>query len=70
MEVCVSSRPWYRVALVGASFCLVQGASAATPQVVGDEACEYYAVDIEAFATCSDGKVTLPEEDSGEDQPG
>ena len=36
-------------------------ASAASPQVVGDEACEKYAVDIESFATCEDGKVVRPE---------
>lgn len=32
----------------------------AAPQVVGDEACEKYAVDIESFATCIDGKVVRP----------
>ena len=69
MMACVTSRRWRRLALVGASFCLVQGASVATPQVVGDEACAYYAVDIEAFATCTDGKVTLPADDTVEDQP-
>jgi hypothetical protein len=62
MDGDVTPRRWHRAALVGASFFFVHGATIATPQVVGDEACEYYAVDIEAFATCTDGKVTVPED--------
>ena len=36
----------------------------ASPQVVGDEAGEKYAVDIESFAACEDGKVVRPEADA------
>ena len=53
-----------RRALAGAFFSLPMLAGAATPQVVGDEACERYAVDIAAFATCVDGKVVRPETDA------
>jgi hypothetical protein len=41
-------------------FALVPGAQGA-PQVVGDEACEKYAVDIASFATCEGGSVVKPQ---------
>ena len=45
--------------LAGASF-LIATAASATPQVVGDEACERYEVDMASFASCTDGKVVRP----------
>jgi rhodanese-related sulfurtransferase len=36
-------------------------AASATPVVVGDGACPTYAVDIEAFATCDQDRVAMPE---------
>ena len=49
-----------RMSLAGALFGGVLG-SAHAIQVVGDAACERYAVDIAAFATCEDGRVVKPE---------
>lgn len=40
-------------------FALVPGAQG-TPQVVGDEACPKFAVDIAAFATCEGDRVVKP----------
>jgi hypothetical protein len=54
---------WYAV-LVGAFFLHSIGATQASPQVVGDEACLYHAVDVASFATCEDGKVVRPAMDS------
>jgi hypothetical protein len=34
----------------------------ATPQVVGDDACALYEVDIASFATCEGGRVVLPDD--------
>lgn len=49
-----------RTALAGTFFfALALGANGA-PQVVGDEACEKHAIDIEAFATCEGGRVVRP----------
>ena len=42
-------------------------AAHASPQVVGDEACERYEVDIASFATCVGGRVVLPVAD-GQDE--
>ena len=50
----------HRATLDGAFFCALTG-SAHAIQVVGDEACQTYAVDIAAFATCENGRVTTPE---------
>ncbi|MFO1310094.1 MAG: hypothetical protein U1F64_16870 [Burkholderiales bacterium] len=50
----------HRATLAGAFFCALTG-SAHAIQVVGDEACQTYAVDIAAFATCENGRVTTPE---------
>lgn len=50
-----------RMALAGAFFSMLAGVAAASPQVVGDEACGYYDVDMAAFASCVDGKVVVPE---------
>jgi hypothetical protein len=50
------------VSLVGASF-FIATAACGTPQVVGDEACERYEVDIASFASCIDGKVVRPAPD-------
>jgi len=50
----------HRATLAGAFFCALTG-SAHAIQVVGDEACRTYAVDIAAFATCENGRVTKPE---------
>ena len=47
--------------LAGAFFSLAAAAAVASPQVVDDAACARYAVDIESFATCEDGKVVRPE---------
>jgi hypothetical protein len=55
----VGSRTW-RAVLVGASFSLQVGIVAASPQVVGDEACERNAVDIASFATCEGNTVVRP----------
>lgn len=52
----------YSGALAGAFFSLFAITAGAAPQVVGDQACERYAVDIAAFATCVDGKVVRPED--------
>jgi hypothetical protein len=52
---------WIRMAVAGVSFWLALPTTAAI-QVVGDEACEKYAVDIASFATCVDGKVTRAED--------
>ncbi|MFO1414101.1 MAG: hypothetical protein U1F10_09420 [Burkholderiales bacterium] len=49
-------------AVAGAFFSLAAGVAHATPQVVGDEACARYAVDIAAFATCEDGRVVRPDD--------
>ena len=57
----MTSRHWLRAALAGAFFSITAGAPVAAPQVVGDEACARYAVDIESFATCEDGRVVRPE---------
>ena len=46
--------------LAGASF-LIATAAAGTPQVVGDEACARYEVDMASFASCIDGKVVRPD---------
>lgn len=51
---------WHRAALVGASFFFVATLALATPQVVGDGACERHEVDIASFASCVDGKVVQP----------
>lgn len=47
------------IALIGviAGIGLIAAGTEATPRVVGDEACPYYAVDIAAFATCEDDTV-------------
>ena len=52
-----------RAALAGAFFCALAAlpGTAHAIQVVGDEACQTYAVDIAAFATCENGRVTTPE---------
>lgn len=50
----------HRATLAGASFCALTG-SAHAIHAVGDEACQTYAVDIAAFATCENGRVTKPE---------
>ena len=57
----MTSRPRLHAALAGASFSLAMATAVAAPQVVGDAACERYAVDIESFATCEGGKVVRPE---------
>ena len=51
-----------RAALAGAFFCALAAlpGTAHAIQVVGDEACQTYAVDIAAFATCENGRVTTP----------
>jgi hypothetical protein len=56
---------WFqcRATLAGASF-LIATAASATPQVVGDEACERYEVDMASFASCTDGKVVRPAPDA------
>ena len=53
----------WRTMLAGASF-LIAAAASATPQVVGDEACERYEVDMASFASCADGKVVRPAPDA------
>jgi len=63
----VTSRTWLCTALVGASFSLLAAVALASPQVVGDEACERYEVDIASFATCVGGKVVLPAADAQDD---
>ncbi len=50
-----------QAALAGAFFLILAGPGAATPQVVGDEACAAHDVDLESFASCIDGKVVVPE---------
>jgi hypothetical protein len=57
----MDSAQWIRMAVAGVSFWLALPVTAAI-QVVGDEACEKYAVDIASFATCVDGKVTRAED--------
>lgn len=57
----MTSRHWLCAALAGASFSLAVAVAVAAPQVVGDEACARYAVDIESFATCEDGRVVRPQ---------
>ncbi|MEO6928061.1 MAG: hypothetical protein ABI190_02750 [Casimicrobiaceae bacterium] len=53
---------WIERSLAGALFSVMTATMAlASPQVVGDDACEKYAVDIESFATCEDGKVVRAE---------
>jgi hypothetical protein len=54
------SNRFRRISLAGALFGGLVG-SAHAIQVVGDAACEHYAVDIAAFATCEDGRVVKPE---------
>jgi hypothetical protein len=61
----VTSRPWKRALLAGASFLIAMWA-AATPQVVGDDACERYEVDMASFASCTDGKVVRPARDTAD----
>jgi len=51
--------------LVGASFSIA-AAAWATPQVVGDEACERYEVDMASFASCTDGKVVRPAQEAAD----
>ena len=58
----VNSRFRWRATLAGASF-LIATVASATPQVVGDEACERYEVDMASFASCTDGKVVRPARD-------
>ena len=48
------------LAVVGA--CAWVSAAGAAPAVVGDDACQYYAVDIAAFATCDESGVAIPED--------
>ena len=57
----MTSRYWRQAILAGASFSFLCGVASATPQVVGDEACERFEVDIASFASCADGKVVRPE---------
>jgi hypothetical protein len=57
----MTSRYWRHLVLVGASFSLACTAAIASPQVVGDEPCELYEVDIASFASCVDGRVVRPE---------
>lgn len=54
------SNRFRRISLAGASFCALLGPAHAI-QVVDDSACERYAVDIAAFATCEGGRVVKPE---------
>ena len=54
------SNRFRRISLAGALFGGLV-ASAHAIQVVGDAACDYYAVDIAAFATCENGRVVTPE---------
>jgi len=59
-----STHEWREVcagAIFLAALAAASGESRATPQVVGDEACERHEVDIASFATCRDGRVTRPE---------
>lgn len=59
-----STHGWREVcagAIFLAALAAASGESRATPQVVGDEACERHEVDIASFATCRDGRVTRPE---------
>ncbi len=56
---------WIERSLAGVLFSAMTATMAiASPQVVGDDACEKYAVDIQSFATCEDGKVVRPEADA------
>jgi len=50
------------IALAGVigGIAIIAVSSEATPRVVADEACPYYAVDIEAFATCEEDGVAGP----------
>lgn len=59
----VASRSRLHEALVGALFLACGHAAGATPQVVGDEACQRYEVDMASFASCEDGKVVRPAPD-------
>ena len=61
----MTSRYRWRATLAGASF-LIATAACGTPQVVGDDACERYEVDIASFASCTDGKVVRPARDATE----
>ncbi len=63
----MTSRTWLRATLAGASFSLLAATAHASPQVVGDEACERHEVDIASFATCVGGKVVLPAADAQDD---
>ena len=56
----MTSRHRCRGLLAGAFF-LLATAAAATPQVVGDEACARYEVDMASFASFTDGKVVRPD---------
>ena len=47
--------------LLAGAFFLIATAGAGTPQVVGDEACARYEVDMASFASCNDGKVVRPD---------
>lgn len=49
-----------RAALAGTFFFIFTLGANGAPQVVGDEACEKHAIDIEAFATCEGGRVVRP----------
>ena len=62
----MGSRFWQYAALAGASFYFGSAALLATPQVVGDEACERHEVDIASFASCIEGKVVKPAPDTSE----
>ena len=55
---------WPMVILAGASFYAMADRALATPQVVGDEACGYYDVDMAWFATCVEGRVVRAEGDT------
>ena len=56
-------------AIRAGAFFLLSAAASAAPQVVGDEVCEKFAVDIASFATCIDGKVVRAEDAIGLRQP-
>jgi len=65
----VTSRTWLRATLAGASFLLLAATAYASPQVVGDEACERHEVDIASFASCVDGKAVLPAKEQADGVP-
>jgi hypothetical protein len=60
-EICIGAFLLGAIALAG------DGAKAA-PRVVADEACGYYAIDIESFATCIDGRVARADDESVEQE--